>query len=112
MYDHSDKLDRTGTLVAVGVFAALLVAGMDLQMLALALPSISKELHLSSIQAGALSTYTLLGMGFGGVLAGWLADRIARVRVVRGSVLVFSAFTGLIALCGTYAQIAALRFVS
>ncbi len=116
MYDHevtaSDSLGRTGTLVAVAVFGALLVDGMDLQMLALALPSISKELHISSVAAGALSTYTLLGMGVGGMLAGWLADRIGRVRVVRGSVLIFSAFTGIIALCATYTQIAAMRFIS
>jgi AAHS family cis,cis-muconate transporter-like MFS transporter len=99
-------------LVSVAVFAALLVDGMDLQMLALALPSITRELHLSSIAAGALSTYTLLGMGVGGMLAGWLADRIGRVQVVRGSVLIFSAFTGLIALCRTYEQIAIMRFAS
>ena len=81
-------------------------------MLALALPSISRELQLSSVSAGALSTYTLLGMGIGGVLAGWLADRIGRVRVVWWSVLTFSAFTGVIALCHTYWQIAVMRFIS
>jgi MFS transporter, AAHS family, cis,cis-muconate transporter len=51
------------------VFVALVVDGMDLQMLSLALPGISKELHLSTLRAGALSTYTLIGMGFAGVLA-------------------------------------------
>ena len=44
----SGSIDRTAALVVVGVFVALVVDGMDLQMLALALPSISKELHLSS----------------------------------------------------------------
>lgn len=99
-------------LVAVGVFMALLVDGMDLQMLALALPSISKELQLSSVQAGALSTYTLIGMGIGGVLSGWLADRIGRVRVVQSSVVIFSTLTGLIALCHGYWEIAIMRLVS
>src|SRR5579872_2825248 len=116
VYDHevtaSDSLDRTGTLVAVAVFLALLVDGMDLQMLALALPSISRELQISSVRAGALSTYTLIGMGIGGALAGWLADRIGRVRVVQASVLIFSAFTSVIALCHGYWQIAAMRLVS
>ncbi len=116
MYDHkvasSDSLDRTGKLVAVAVFVALIVDGMDLQMLALSLPAISKELRLSSVSAGALSTWTLLGMGIGGVLAGWLSDRIGRVRVVWWSVLNFSLFTGLIALCQTYWQIAAMRLLS
>jgi MFS transporter, AAHS family, cis,cis-muconate transporter len=106
------SLDRMGKLVAIAVFVALIVDGMDLQMLALSLPNISKELGLSSIDAGALSTYTLLGMGIGGVLAGWLSDRIGRVRVVWWSVLTFSAFTGVIALCHTYLQIAAMRFIS
>ena len=108
----SDSLDRTGILVVVGVFVALVVDGMDLQVLALALPSITKELHLSTVSAGALSTYTLIGMGIGGVLAGWLADRIGRVRVVWWAVLIFSTLTGVIALCQTYWQIAIMRFVS
>ena len=76
------------------------------------LPAISKELHLSSVNAGVLSTCTLIAMGLGGALAGWLADRIGRVRVVSWSVLIFSAFTSVIALCHTYSQIAFLRFIS
>ena len=108
----TDTVDRTGLIVIVGVFVALLVDGMDLQMLALALPNISKDLQLSPVRAGALSTYTLLGMGIGGVLAGWLADRIGRVRVVWWAVLIFSAFTGVIALCQSYWQVAVMRFLS
>ena len=106
---RAECLDRTGLLTVVGVFVALVVDGMDLQMLALALPSISSELQLSSLAAGALSTYTLIGMGIGGVLAGWLSDRVGRVRVVWWAVLVFSALTGVIAVCRTYWQIAILR---
>ena len=53
-------VDRTGLLVIVGVFVALLVDGMDLQMLALALPSITKDLQLSPIRAGACTHSTLL----------------------------------------------------
>ena len=108
----TDSFDRTGLLVIVGVFVALLVDGMDLQMLALALPSITKDLQLSTVRAGALSTYTLLGMGIGGVLAGWLADRVGRVRVVWWAVLIFSTFTGVIAWCHTYWQVAVMRFLS
>jgi AAHS family cis,cis-muconate transporter-like MFS transporter len=105
-------LDRTGRLVIVGVFVALVVDGMDLQMLSLALPSISADLGLTSVAAGALSTYTLLGMGIGGVMSGWLADRIGRVRVVWWSIFIFSSFTGVIALCQTFWQIAIMRGMS
>ena len=105
-------VDRNTRLVAIAVFFALVIDGMDFQMLALSLPAISNELHLSPVNAGALSTYTLIGVGVGGALAGWLADRIGRVRVIWWSVLMFSAFTAVIALCRTYSQISALRFIS
>ena len=108
----NDSMDRTGTLVAIAVFVALVVDGMDLQMLALALPSLTKELQISSLQAGALSTYTLIGMGIGGIFAGWLADRIGRVRVTWWAVLTFTIFTGIIAFCHTYWQIAVMRLLS
>src|SRR5262245_17643311 len=85
---------------------------MDLQILAPALPSIASDLQLSSVRAGALSTYTLVGMGVGGVLAGWLADRVGRVRVVWWSVLIFSALTGAIAWCDAYWEVAVMRALS
>ena len=105
-------LDRTGKLVALGVFVAMVVDGMDLQMLSIALPSISKELHLSGVRAGALGTYTFLGMGIGGVLAGWLSDRIGRIRVTWWAVITFTACTGLIGFSRSYWQVALFRFVS
>lgn len=108
----ADSLDRTGKSVVAGVFVALMVDGMDLQMLSLVLPSLMKELEISSVMAGALGTYTLLGMGIGGILAGWLSDRIGRVRVVWWAVFVFSVCTALIAFCTSYWQIALMRFVS
>lgn len=108
----ADKMDRTGTLVALGVFVALVVDGMDLQMLSLALPSLRSELKLTTTAAGALSTYTLLGMGVGGMLAGWLSDRIGRSRVTWWAVLIFTICTGLIAAADTYFQIALMRFIS
>lgn len=107
-----DSLDRTGYIVALGVFVALMVDGMDLQMLSLALPTLSKDLQLTTIAAGALGTYTLLGMGVGGAAAGWLSDRIGRAAVVRWAVFIFTICTGLIGFCHTYTQIAAMRFVS
>src|SRR3954470_25043526 len=103
----SESLGRTRSVVAIAVFVALVVDGMDLQMLALALPSISSDMQLSGVAAGALGTFTLLGMGVGGLLSGWFADRVGRVRVVWWSVLTFTVFTTVIAACHEYWQIAA-----
>lgn len=98
--------------VAIAVFVALVVDGLDLQTLALALPSIMKELNLSTVYAGALGTYTLVGMGVGGILSGWVADRIGRVRVVWWSVFLFTVCTAAIGFSKAYWHIAVLRFIS
>ena len=99
-------------LVSIAVLVALVVDGMDLQMLALALPSLSADFALTGLGAGALGTYTLVGMGIGGALSGWLADQVGRVRVLRWSVLTFTVFTTVIAWCDAYWQIAAMRLLS
>ncbi|MFH0995748.1 MAG: MFS transporter [Pseudomonadota bacterium] len=108
----NDTMDKTGIRVALAVFVALIVDGLDLQVLALALPSLVKDLHISQMMAGALSTYTLLGMGIGGIGAGWLADRIGRVRVTFWAIVTFSVTTTFIGFCQSYWQIAVLRFIS
>jgi MFS family permease len=61
---------------------------------------------------GVVTAGFLVGAATGGVLFGWLGDRIGRVRAMTLSVLVYSLFTGL---CGvtTHAwQMGALRFVA
>jgi MFS transporter, AAHS family, cis,cis-muconate transporter len=112
MSHAEDSLSPVGRRVALAVFVAMVVDGMDLQMLALALPSITKEMGLSSVSAGALGTYTLIGMGIGGILSGRLADRIGRVRVTWWAVVTFSLCTGVIGFSRTYVEIALLRVVS
>lgn len=106
------SMDRTGIRVAVAVFVGLVADGTDLQMLSLALPNLTKELHLSNVMAGALGTYTLLGMAGGGFLGGWAADRFGRVRVTFWAIVAFTIGTVGLAFTRGYAQFAAIRFVS
>jgi AAHS family cis,cis-muconate transporter-like MFS transporter len=108
----ADSSTRTGAIIAFGVFVAMVVDGMDLQMLSIALPSLSKELHLTGVRAGALGTYTLAGMGVGGIIAGWLSDRVGRIAVVWWSVFTFTLCTTAIGFSQTYWQVASMRFVS
>jgi len=112
MSNQEDTLTATGRWIAAAVFVAMVVDGMDLQMLSLALSSITKELHLSTVSAGALGTYTLAGMGIGGVLSGRLSDRVGRLRVIRWAVVVFTICTGIIGFVQDYWQIAVMRFIS
>ena len=66
---------------------------MDVQMYALVLPTIMALWSLTKAEAGMLGTVALLASSLGGAIAGNLADRIGRVRVLQASILWFSAFT-------------------
>jgi SHS family sialic acid transporter-like MFS transporter len=54
----------------------------------------------------------LVGAACGGILLGWLGDRIGRTRAMVWSVLAYSVFSGLCAFSNAPWQIAALRFLA
>src|SRR5262245_50792547 len=54
----------------------------------------------------------LVGAATGGVLFGWLGDRIGRVRAMTLSVLTYALFSGACGLCTEAWQVAVLRFVA
>jgi MFS family permease len=54
----------------------------------------------------------LFGAAAGGLIFGWLGDRIGRVRAMAFSILVYSGFTGLLYFVNSPLQIAVLRFIA
>src|SRR4051812_41008742 len=54
----------------------------------------------------------LVGAATGGVLFGWLGDRIGRVRAMTLSVLTYALFTGACGLAATPVQFGVLRFIA
>lgn len=54
----------------------------------------------------------LVGAATGGVLFGWLGDRIGRVRAMTLSVLTYAVFTGLCGLAASAWQVGMLRFIA
>ncbi|RBP66104.1 benzoate transport [Brevibacterium sanguinis] len=86
--------------------------GFDLLILSFALSGIIVSFGLTDVQAGSLSTITLLGAVLGGVVFGALADRLGRIRVLTWTVLIFAVFTGLSALAQGYWDLAAYRFIA
>ena len=71
--------------------------GMDIMLYAFALGSIRSEFGLDSAQAGALASVTLVASAAGGILFGFLADRIGRARALVYSILTYSIFTACMA---------------
>jgi benzoate transport len=97
------------------VFAATLgyaMDGFDLQILGFALPAITVGLGLSTTEAGALATITLVGTVAGAMVLGAVADRYGRVRVLTYSIVLFAVFTALTALSRGFAEMAVFRFIA
>ena len=110
--DSVSKMDAATKRIVITMFVAMVVDGIDLQMLAVALPNIMKELQLSNVVGGSLGTWSMAGMGTGGILGGWLSDRIGRVKVCFWCLLIFSVATVCIAACNSYWQITFCRFIT
>lgn len=61
---------------------------------------------------GIIIATFLVGAATGGVVFGWLGDRIGRVRAMSLSVLVYALFTGTCGLARTVEELAVLRFIA
>lgn len=78
---------------------------MDVMLYAFALTAIRKEFNLSSAEAGALASVTLVASAVGGIMFGMIADRIGRARALMYSILTYSLFTALTATSGSVAAL-------
>jgi len=61
---------------------------------------------------GYITAAFLLGAACGGLIFGWLGDRIGRVRAMSLSILTYSLFTGLGYFAGSPAQLGFFRFIA
>lgn len=97
----------------MGIFP--LVAGPGLRSmgmaegLALDTPELSRFV---SSWMGLITACFLFGAAAGGLLFGWLGDRIGRVRAMSWSILCYSLFTGLCYFAAEPWQLAALRAIA
>lgn len=83
--------DERRTFIAA--FGGWTMDAMDYMVFSFVIPSLLTLWHISGGQAGLLATVTLLISAFGGWIAGALADRFGRVRVLQFTILWFAAFT-------------------
>lgn len=82
------------------LFAAQLgwmLDAMDIMFYAFALTAIQSEFKLSSAEAGALASVTLIASAIGGIFFGTLADKIGRARALVFSIISYSIFTAMTA---------------
>jgi MFS family permease len=97
------------TLLAASLGWAL--DAFDAMLYALVLALLMRDLEMSKTTAGLLGTLTLLASGIGGVLFGFLADRIGRKQALMASILTYSICSFASGLATSVTMLAAARFV-
>lgn len=96
------------TLLAASLGWAL--DAFDAMLYSLVLAMLMRDLGMSKTTAGSLGTLTLLASGIGGLLFGFLADRIGRKRALMLSILTYSVCSFASGLATSIAMLAVARF--
>jgi MFS family permease len=86
-------------------FTGWALDAMDVQMYAVVMPTLIAIWSLTQAQAGTLGTAALLFSSVGGWIAGILADRFGRARVLQLTILWFALFTFLSGFTQSYEQL-------
>ncbi|MGA7578136.1 MAG: MFS transporter [Desulfobaccales bacterium] len=108
--DKKDK-NQAAYAVASGVIGYVLDA-MNLQFLAASLPVLIVAFGINKIVAGELAMWQLIGIGLGGVVAGFVADRIGRVKTLTYTIYIFALGSGAIALSHNVIQFTIIRIIA
>jgi MFS family permease len=96
--------------ILVSLLVAWILANADRMAMSIAIIPITKEFGLTTTSAGYVLSvfyvsYALMQLG-----GGWLADRFGSRGVLVGCVAVWSIFTGLTGVAGSFAALLAIRF--
>src|SRR5438445_12937622 len=97
------------TLIAAAL--GWMLDAFDVMLYALVLAHIIRDLGMSKATAGGLGTLTLLASGIGGVLFGFIADRIGRTRALMLSILTYSVCSFASGLANSVLVLAIIRFL-
>ncbi len=95
------------TLIAT--FGGWALDGMDVMVYSFAIPTLIAVWHISKGQAGILAAATLIISAAGGWLAGLLADRYGRARVLQITIAWFALFTFLSGFTNSFWQLLVTR---
>jgi len=85
---------------------------MDMNLFGFTASSIQATFSLSNEQISHLSSLSFYGMFFGGLLGGWMADKIGRKKALLYNVLIFSLGTLGAAIFSNYGIFALCRFLT
>ncbi|HEY3918243.1 MAG TPA: MFS transporter [Stellaceae bacterium] len=103
---------RFQLLVAIWCGLLVVMDGFDIGTIAYVVPVLAPQWHVSPAGFGPVFLSTLVGVFFGTLAAGPLADRYGRKRVVLSAVLIFGAFELATMFVGAITPFIILRFLT
>ncbi|MEN7530571.1 MULTISPECIES: MFS transporter [unclassified Cupriavidus] len=103
------ELGPAGQRTFKASFAGWATDAFDFMVFSFVLASLIDLWSLDRAQAGLLGTVTLIASAIGGWVAGMLADRYGRVKVLQGTILWFSVCTLGIGFAQNFEQVFVLR---
>ncbi|KHD43371.1 MFS transporter [Streptococcus hongkongensis] len=106
------SLDKNNQRALIAAIVASGTDDLNVMFLAFSMSSIITELGITGAQGGWIATITNLGMLFGGLIFGLLADRHHKFKVFKWTILVFSIATGLIFFTKNINYLYLMRFIA
>ena len=103
---------RFQLLVALWCGFLVTIDGFDIGGIAYIVPVLAPQWHISPASFGPVFLSTLVGVFFGTLAAGPLADRYGRKRIVLGAVLIFGGFELATMLVDSVTSFIMLRFLT
>src|SRR5581483_3354859 len=109
MFAWYRELSKAERRTFVAAFAGWSVDAVDFTMYTFLIPTLMATWAMSKGQAGLIATASLILSAVGGWLAGILADRIGRVRVLQITIIWFSVCTFLSGFTNSFEQLLFVR---
>lgn len=110
MTQRDDK--KIGTRTLWLCTAAALLEGFDNQSIGVAAPRLIAEFHLSAAESGVIFSSATIGLFFGALIGGRVADHIGRKRALTASLLLFGLCSLLTAAASTIDWLFAARLLT
>ena len=99
-------------LLVAGTALAIILDGLDNQVLGAAVPALMHEWSLPRAAFATALATGMVGMMIGGAIGGFIGDRLGRRVALLGSVVSFGLLTVLVSFAGNVTVLGVLRFLA
>lgn len=106
------RFNKFHLLVFLWCFYAIAFDGFDIALYGIGLPMMMEDYQLTVVEAGAIGSYTLIGMMIGSFLLGSLSDIIGRKKILAICMVLFSVFSLLAGLAPNSIVFTIMRFLA